>query len=79
MKKIFTLVGILLLASCTKDEMFLEIEEKIKESKPENLDDFDANDSICRQVSNREPQLIKFSQQQDIIIFVSGKKLHLER
>ena len=50
------------------------IEEKIKDSKPENLDDFDANDSICRQVSNREPQLIKFSQQQDIIIFVSGKK-----
>lgn len=50
------------------------IEEKIKEAKPQILDDFDANDSICRQVSNREPQLIKFSQQQDIIIFVSGKK-----
>lgn len=33
MKKIFTLVGILLLASCTKDEMFLEIEEQIAEQK----------------------------------------------
>jgi len=29
MKRIFTLVGILLLTSCTKDEMFLEIEEQI--------------------------------------------------
>lgn len=33
MKKIFTLVGILLLTSCTKDEMFLEIEEQIAEQK----------------------------------------------
>lgn len=32
------------------------------------------NDTICRQVSNREPQLIKFSQKYDVIIFVSGKK-----
>lgn len=36
--------------------------------------DFNANDSICRQVSNREPQLKKFSQENDVIIFVSGKK-----
>lgn len=36
--------------------------------------DFSAKDSICRQVSNREPQLIQFSGQQDVIIFVSGKK-----
>jgi 4-hydroxy-3-methylbut-2-en-1-yl diphosphate reductase len=35
---------------------------------------FEANDSICRQVSNREPQLEKFSQQHDVILFVSGKK-----
>lgn len=32
------------------------------------------NDTICRQVSNRAPQLEKFSQQYDVIIFVSGKK-----
>ena len=32
------------------------------------------NDTICRQVSNREPQLEKFAQQHDVIIFVSGKK-----
>ncbi len=38
------------------------------------LEIFDSNDSICRQVSNREPQLEKFSKENDVIIFVSGKK-----
>lgn len=37
-------------------------------------ENFDANDSICRQVSNREPQLEKFSIENNIIVFVSGKK-----
>lgn len=36
--------------------------------------EFDSNDSICRQVSNREPQLNKFSREHDVILFVSGKK-----
>ncbi|MDN3669692.1 4-hydroxy-3-methylbut-2-enyl diphosphate reductase [Echinicola jeungdonensis] len=36
--------------------------------------DFTANDSICRQVSNREPQLTRFANENDVIIFVSGKK-----
>ncbi len=36
--------------------------------------EFSSNDSICRQVSNREPQLHKFSQENDVILFVSGKK-----
>ncbi|MBL0340511.1 MAG: 4-hydroxy-3-methylbut-2-enyl diphosphate reductase [Bacteroidetes bacterium] len=36
--------------------------------------DFISNDTICRQVSNREPQLQKFANQHDVIIFVSGKK-----
>jgi 4-hydroxy-3-methylbut-2-enyl diphosphate reductase len=35
---------------------------------------FEANDSICRQVSNREPQLAKFSESHDVVIFVSSKK-----
>ncbi len=41
-----------------------------------SIDDktFEANDSICRQVSNREPQLEKFSQEHSVIVFVSGKK-----
>ncbi len=54
-----------------------EIQKRIKEeNNNENtlLESFDANDSICRQVSNREPQMEKFSQQCDVIVFVSGKK-----
>ncbi|KAA9340857.1 4-hydroxy-3-methylbut-2-enyl diphosphate reductase [Adhaeribacter soli] len=39
-----------------------------------SLQKLDANDSICRQVSNREPQLTVFARQHDVIIFVSGKK-----
>lgn len=51
------------------------IEDKMKAANPEfNAKEFDANDSICRQVSNREPQLEKFSLENDVIIFVSGKK-----
>lgn len=37
-------------------------------------DSFKANDSICRQVSNREPQLRQFAQEHDAIVFVAGKK-----
>lgn len=51
------------------------IEERIKETKGTlEVLDFNANDSICRQVSNREPQLRKFSADHDVILFVSGKK-----
>ena len=51
-----------------------KIEKKIIAAgeTPENTLNF--NDSICRQVSNREPRLTKFSQEYDVIIFVSGKK-----
>lgn len=50
------------------------IEERIK-AVGENPDEtFDYNDSICRQVSNREPQLRKFSKEVDVVVFVSGKK-----
>jgi 4-hydroxy-3-methylbut-2-enyl diphosphate reductase len=52
-----------------------KIEEKIKSTKGELSEiDFNSNDSICRQVSNREPQLQRFSQENDVILFVSGKK-----
>ena len=53
-----------------------EIEKRQLEAN-EGKDDtaeFVANDSICRQVSNREPQMDKFSQENDVIVFVSGKK-----
>lgn len=56
-------------------ELKSKIEEKIKNEKGIlNELDFNANDSICRQVSNREPQLSNFAKENDIIIFVSGKK-----
>ena len=50
------------------------LEEMIQEHQELNQESFKANDSICRQVSNREPQLTKFSQVHDVILFVSGKK-----
>lgn len=34
----------------------------------------DFNDTLCRQVSNRDIQLRQFATQYDIIVFVSGKK-----
>ncbi|GGF14756.1 4-hydroxy-3-methylbut-2-enyl diphosphate reductase [Hymenobacter cavernae] len=49
------------------------IEERIAAAGGE-LASFDANDSICRQVSNREPALAKFAVQHDVIVFVSGRK-----
>ena len=32
------------------------------------------NDTICRQVSNRDPHLREFARSHDVVIFVSGKK-----
>ena len=32
------------------------------------------NDTLCRQVSGREPQLRSFAKKNDVIIFVSGRK-----
>lgn len=52
-----------------------EIQRRIEDAKGElNLEAFTANDSICRQVSNREPQLEQFAQNHDVVLFVSGKK-----
>ncbi len=53
-----------------------EIERRMTaaNAQEDNLATFDANDSICRQVSNREPQMEKFASQCDVIVFVSGKK-----
>ncbi len=52
------------------------IENRIRQANPATSPDalLDANDSICRQVSNREPQLQKFAHEHDVIVFVSGKK-----
>ncbi|WP_158855862.1 4-hydroxy-3-methylbut-2-enyl diphosphate reductase [Lunatibacter salilacus] len=56
-------------------ELKEKISDRIQEAKVSLSEiDFNANDSICRQVSNREPQLRNFSAANDVIIFVSGKK-----
>ncbi|MEQ8903930.1 4-hydroxy-3-methylbut-2-enyl diphosphate reductase [Ekhidna sp.] len=52
-----------------------EIEKRIENDGMLSVaEDFNANDSICRQVSNREPHMEKFSQKHDVIIFVAGRK-----
>ena len=56
---------------------FYNLKDKIANKiADENSEDagFKANDSICRQVSNREPNLRKFAAENDVILFVSGKK-----
>lgn len=53
-----------------------KIVSKLREahSEEEIAEIFDANDSICRQVSNREPQLKEFARNFEVLLFVSGKK-----
>ena len=58
---------------------FYDIKSKIEErfgdrSKVIAGEYFEAHDSICRQVSNREPRMKTFSEEHDVVLFVSGKK-----
>ncbi len=56
---------------------FYALKEKIEEKVAAANDGeayFKANDSICRQVSNREPNLRRFAAENDVVLFVSGKK-----
>ncbi len=55
-------------------ELVGKIKTKIADTAPEMETEFTINDSICRQVSNRDPHLKIFSQEHDVILFVSGKK-----
>jgi 4-hydroxy-3-methylbut-2-enyl diphosphate reductase IspH len=50
------------------------IEERLHARGNHELLSFEANDTLCRQVSNREPQLEKFAALHDVIIFVGGRK-----
>ncbi len=47
---------------------------KTLSTKIDNKENFEHTDTICRQVANRMPNITTFAQQNDIIIFVSGKK-----
>ena len=57
---------------------FADLQEEIRKRKEitGNTDSvkFIVNDTLCRQVSGREPQLKEFSKENDVIVFVSGKK-----
>jgi len=52
---------------------FNDIVSKIKE-RLNSTNSFLYNDTICRQVANRIPNLRKFAASHDLILFVSGKK-----
>jgi 4-hydroxy-3-methylbut-2-enyl diphosphate reductase len=54
--------------------MLEEITHRIKQAGHDPLEFLSSNDTLCRQVSNREPQLLDFSKAHDVILFVSGKK-----
>ena len=54
-------------------DITLEIEKRVKMSTNTNIK-YIVNDTLCRQVSGREPQLKQFSTLTDVVIFVSGKK-----
>ena len=71
---------VILFSQTTKSTKgFYDIKAKIEErfgdqSQVSIENDFEAHDSICRQVSNREPRMKKLSEDHDVILFVSGKK-----
>ena len=49
------------------------IAERVKLADGENVK-YIVHDTLCRQVSGREPQLKNFSKENDVIVFVSGQK-----
>ncbi len=51
------------------NELVKKIELRIAPNKK-----FEYFDTICRQVANRMPNIINFAQQNDVVLFVSGKK-----
>ena len=52
---------------------FNRLINNISEQKSESIN-FEYSDTICRQVSNRIPNISVFAKEHDIVIFVSGKK-----
>ncbi len=52
---------------------FQRIIEYIKQHIKEGVV-FKSFDTICRQVANRMPNIVRFAQKHDVILFVSGKK-----
>ena len=67
---------IFLFSQTTKStEGFYKMKALLEErAKAANNDVMVANDTICRQVSNRDPKLKEFSKKYDAVVFVAGKK-----
>lgn len=55
-------------------EVQKEIEQRMIKARGTKDVEFIANDTICRQVSHRQPQLRAFVKKHDVVVFVSGKK-----
>lgn len=56
------------------DELTAEIRKRLKANGINQNLGFESNDTLCRQVSNREPQLKEFAAKHDVVVFVAGKK-----
>lgn len=66
--------NIRLFSQTTKSlEGFNHLIQNISDQKGEDAQ-FEYSDTICRQVSNRIPNITTFAQENEIVIFVSGKK-----
>jgi len=50
--------------------LFEAVKNRILARRPDAI----IADTLCRQVSNREPHLATFAKEQDVVLFVSGKK-----
>jgi 4-hydroxy-3-methylbut-2-enyl diphosphate reductase len=57
-----------------RDALQARIKELIVDSAENIATEFHTKDTICGQVSGRETQLAKFAQDNDVIIFVAGRK-----
>ncbi|HAN17051.1 MAG: 4-hydroxy-3-methylbut-2-enyl diphosphate reductase [Bacteroidetes bacterium GWC2_33_15] len=51
-----------------------EIRNRMIDSQRKDNVQLISNDTICRQVSHRQPQLREFVKRHDVVVFVSGKK-----
>lgn len=63
-----------LLSQTTQSLTLFETVKKEILNRARNPEQVVVNDTICRQVSNRDPHLREFSRRHDVIVFVSGKK-----
>jgi 4-hydroxy-3-methylbut-2-enyl diphosphate reductase len=67
---------IYLFSQTTKNlDFYYKLKDIIVERAEEHgNEEVNFNDSICRQVSNRGPEMREFAREHDVIVFVSGKK-----